>query len=177
MKLISLRLPEKLEEKLGKYAQKLERSKSYLIRKAVEYYLENLSEVSEDVLKLSVSPVAKNKNEIKCIFLAPAVGLVDFRNSNYPEDNSYRTFSSQVKTFHITINNTDNTLKKYAGNLADKFNPTNLGYDKAIYLELKKQYPIMKFTDFSGMKSHNFIKYVSNEKFKEMLKENDIDVE
>ncbi len=65
MRLISLRLPEKLEEKLEKYARKLDRSKSYLIRKAVEYYLENLSKVSEDVLKLAVSPVAKNKNEIK----------------------------------------------------------------------------------------------------------------
>lgn len=61
MKLISLRLPEKLEEKLEKYARKLDRSKSYLIRKAVEYYLENLSKVSEDVLKLAVSPVAKDK--------------------------------------------------------------------------------------------------------------------
>ena len=65
MKLISLRLPEKLEEKLEKYARKLERSKSYLIRKAVEYYLENLSKVSEDVLKLAVSPVAKDKAVMK----------------------------------------------------------------------------------------------------------------
>ena len=65
MKLISLRLPEKLEEKLEKYARKLERSKSYLIRKAVEYYLENLSKVSEDVLKLAVSPIAKDKTTTK----------------------------------------------------------------------------------------------------------------
>ncbi len=65
MKLISLRLPEKIEEKLEKYAQKLERSKSYIIRKAVEYYLENLSKVSDEVLKLSANPIVKGKTTIK----------------------------------------------------------------------------------------------------------------
>ena len=59
MKLMSLRLSEKLEEKLEKYAHKLDRSKSYLVRKAIETYLENLSKVPEDILKLAVSPVEK----------------------------------------------------------------------------------------------------------------------
>ena len=62
MRLISLRLTEKLEKSLEKYAQKLDRPKSYLIRKALEMYLENLSKVPEDILKLAVSPVGKKKD-------------------------------------------------------------------------------------------------------------------
>ncbi len=65
MKLISLRLPEKLERKLEKYAQKLDRPKSYLMRKALEMYLENLSKVPEDILKLAVSPIEKRSSAVK----------------------------------------------------------------------------------------------------------------
>ncbi len=57
MKLISLRLPERLEVELEKYSKKLERSKSYLIRKAVEYYLESLSKVPDNVLKIAKNPL------------------------------------------------------------------------------------------------------------------------
>ncbi len=62
MRLISLRLTEKLEKSLEKYAKKLDRPKSYLIRKALEMYLENLSKVPEDILKLAVSPVEKKED-------------------------------------------------------------------------------------------------------------------
>ncbi len=76
MKLISLRLPERLEVELEKYSKKLERSKSYLIRKAVEYYLESLSKVPDNVLKIAKNPLhlerkkeegSKNKNMEKNI--------------------------------------------------------------------------------------------------------------
>lgn len=65
MKLISLRLPERLERKLEKYAKKLDRPKSYLMRKALEVYLENLSKVPEDILKLAVSPIEKKVSATK----------------------------------------------------------------------------------------------------------------
>lgn len=100
--------------------------------------------------------------------LAPAVGDVDFQT---PERNGYRNFSKQLKSLQVTINNTDPTLKKYIakGKLSNNFNPTDLGYRDALYQNLSKIYPIMDSTNYSGMKSHNFLDYVNNPKFKSMI--------
>ncbi|UIR57781.1 alpha/beta hydrolase [Sphingobacterium sp. SRCM116780] len=117
----------------------------------------------------------ENGNRITCIMLAPAVGLVDFKSKDlHNGDDSFRSFSPQVKKIHITINNTDNTLKKFVGFLSDKLNPTDLGYRDNVYNELIKHYDFFEKTDFSGMKSHEFNRYIRNSKFKTMLKENSI---
>lgn len=43
-KLLSIRLPQELEEKLEKISKIEERSKSYIIRKALEHYFEDLED-------------------------------------------------------------------------------------------------------------------------------------
>ena len=110
----------------------------------------------------------ENNNTINCIFLAPAVGDVDFKT---PEKKDYRKFSPQLKSLQITINTTDPTLKKYIskGILSDNFNPTDLGYREFLYQKLSKVYPIMVATDYSGMASHSFSDYVDSPKFIAML--------
>lgn len=112
------------------------------------------------------TPLAENRNIIKCIMLAPAVGAIDFQNDTL---GSYRAFSGQVEKFQITINDSDPKLKKYVGFLSDNFNPTNLGYSSKVYQGLKTVYPIIDSTDYSGMQSHAFIDYVNSVKFIEML--------
>lgn len=110
----------------------------------------------------------ENNNFINCIMLAPAVGDVDFQT---PERHGYRSFSKQLKSLQISINDTDPTLKKYItkGKLSNKFNPTDLGYRETLYQNLSTIYPIMDSTNYSGMKSHKFLDYVNNPKFKSML--------
>ncbi|AIM36754.1 hypothetical protein KO02_08635 [Sphingobacterium sp. ML3W] len=115
----------------------------------------------------------ENKNRITCIMLAPAVGLKDFKSKEVG-DESFCSFSPQVKKIHITINNTDKMLKKFFGFLADKLNPTDLGYKDNVYNELIKEYTCFDKTDFSGMESHAFNSYIRNAKFKTMLKANGI---
>ena len=48
MKNISLRLDEKTIEQLDFYAKELERSRSFLIKKAIAYYFDNLDEMIAD---------------------------------------------------------------------------------------------------------------------------------
>ncbi|MEP2446241.1 MAG: alpha/beta hydrolase [Balneola sp.] len=110
----------------------------------------------------------ENNNSINCIMLAPAIGNVDFKN---PRKTNYRNFSRQLKSIQITINNTDPILKKYIakGRLSDNFNPTDLGYSQNTYNELSRIYTIMDSTNYSGMKSHKFIDYIENPKFKLMI--------
>jgi RHH-type rel operon transcriptional repressor/antitoxin RelB len=53
--MLSIRLPQKLEERLEMIAKKEERPKSFIIRKALERYLEDLEDYSEalDILNSS----------------------------------------------------------------------------------------------------------------------------
>lgn len=117
----------------------------------------------------------ENKNRITCIMLAPAVGLIDFKSKELGNE-SFCSFSQQVMKIHITTNDTDNMLKKFFGFLADKLTPTDLGYKDNVYNELIKHYPCFDKTDFSGMESHAFNRYIRNPKFKTMLKANGIAV-
>ncbi|MCS4227248.1 MULTISPECIES: alpha/beta hydrolase [Sphingobacterium] len=121
--------------------------------------------------------LAENGNDIMCIMLAPAIGIEDFKSKDVEKGtDSYRTFSKQVKKIHITVNNTDVMLKKFVGFLSNKLKATDLGYKVDVYNELVKYYPFMQYTDFTGMKSHDFNKYIRNPKFKGMLKADGIAV-
>ena len=64
--MLSIRLPQKLEEKLEAIALKEERPKSYIIRKALERYLEDLEDYSEalDILNSS-SKIYTNEEATK----------------------------------------------------------------------------------------------------------------
>lgn len=64
--MLSIRLPQKLEEKLEMIALKEERPKSYIIRKALERYLEDLEDYSEalDILNSS-SKIYSNEEATK----------------------------------------------------------------------------------------------------------------
>jgi RHH-type rel operon transcriptional repressor/antitoxin RelB len=64
--MLSIRLPQKLEEKLEMIAIKEERPKSYIIRKALERYLEDLEDYSEalDILNSS-SKIYTNEEATK----------------------------------------------------------------------------------------------------------------
>lgn len=118
-------------------------------------------------------PLQNNNNIIKCILLAPAIGLIDFKN---PEQYTYREISDQVKQIQITINNTDSKLKKYVPFFSDKFNPTNLGYTQDVFDKLVKIYPFLSYTNYSGMKSHKFSDYIENHNFKTLLRNYDIKI-
>ncbi|WP_313028193.1 alpha/beta hydrolase [Soonwooa sp.] len=114
----------------------------------------------------------EKNNSIYCIMLAPAIGTKDFKSEDLKSgEDSYREFSPQLKKVHITINNTDPTLKKFLGFLSDKLKPTDLGYKSDAFDALKEHYDFLEKTDFSGQKSHNFDVYIRNPKFKVILKE------
>lgn len=114
----------------------------------------------------------ENKNNFYCIMLGPAIGVRDFKSENLKAgDDTYREFSPQLKKIHITVNNTDRTLKKFIGFLSDKLKPTDLGYKSEAFEELKQHYDFLEKTDFTGQKSHNFDLYIRNPKFQEILKE------
>lgn len=112
----------------------------------------------------------ENKNEFICIMLAPAIGLEDFKSRDITDSiETFHTFTPQLKRMHITTNETDRTLAKFFGFLSDKLKPTDLGYKPDAYNELIQYYPFLEKTDFTGMQSHEFRRYLRNPKFKEVL--------
>lgn len=111
-------------------------------------------------------PLSENTNRIVCIMLAPAIGEIDFTKQS--DNEAYRTFSSQLKNIHITINKDDIVLKKFVG-LQRKFNPTTLGYDKKAYNNLKSTYNFFTVDNFDGQNSHSFDVYINNPKFQQMV--------
>ena len=114
----------------------------------------------------------ENNNEIYCIMLAPAIGLEDFKAEDFHEgDDSFRRFTPQLKTIHITINNTDNLLKKYIGFLSKRLEPTDLGFKDDAYNVLKEHYSFFEKTDFTGLKTHDFKGYLHHPLFQSILKE------
>lgn len=114
----------------------------------------------------------ENKNEITCIMLAPAVGLIDFqKRDTILNEDYFINFTPQLKRIHITTNNTDNTLKKFIGFMSKRLTPTDLGYKEDLYNQLSVEYTIFEKSDFTGMKSHEFGRYLRNPKFKKILKE------
>lgn len=116
-------------------------------------------------------PLLENHNNITCIFLAPAIGQIDFRK---PENlNTYRDFPPQVKVIHHTVNNTDPILKKYVG-IPTKFNATNLGSNYSAFEELSTRYRFLKMTDVTGIQSHAFMEYLNDYSFREILHQNHI---
>lgn len=124
-------------------------------------------DIDEDSKRLK-----ENSNQIYCIMLAPAIGIKDFKSSDLSDgDDSFRTFTPQLKKIHITINNTDPTLKKFIGFLSDKLKPTDLGYKTDAFDELQKHYDFLEKSDFTGQKSHDFDIYTHNPKFITILKE------
>ncbi len=115
--------------------------------------------------------LSENNNTIKLLMLAPAVGYVDFREIDYYTNspNSYRQFSDQIKSIHLTVNKNDNILKKYIKVLSDKHNPTDLGYNISTFENLSPNYPRMSMTSFDSLKSHDFNKYIKDDRFLPML--------
>lgn len=138
-------------------------------------YEPEFAEQTEEYHLLKVhnpTSLTENDNNIKVIMLAPAVGRIDFKTPEYYKDNdSFREFSGQVNSIHITVNATDSTLKKYIGFLSDKFNPTNLGYDIDEYNLVSKEYDFLEKTEFTGLGSHAFWEYINDPKFTKILQE------
>lgn len=121
--------------------------------------------------------LADNNNKLDVIMLAPALGQVDFRTPEYytSDSTSFRSFSHQVKNLHISVNEDDKILKKYAKAISSRFNPTDLGYNVEVFNLLKKSYPKMSMTDFKGLNSHSLIDYANNPKFIEILEKFEIE--
>jgi RHH-type transcriptional regulator, rel operon repressor / antitoxin RelB len=64
--MLSIRLPQELEEKLEKVSKSEDRSKSWIIRKALERYLEDLIDYREAMQVLnSSSPIYTNEQATK----------------------------------------------------------------------------------------------------------------
>lgn len=122
-------------------------------------------------IKIQNQPeLAENNNNIKVIMLAPAIGEIDFKKPEYyTSDKKFRSFSGQVKSIQVTVNKDDKILKKYVDALSDKFNPTDLGYNIKVFNALKKNYSILEMTSYNGLNSHNFLHYISDNRFKSML--------
>lgn len=113
--------------------------------------------------------ILENNNKIRCIFLAPAVGLVDFWSTNSENNENYRVFSPQLKGLQLTINENDEILQKYMDRFSDKFNPTDLGYDLETFNKLSSNYSFMSHVKVEGNFGHSFNYYIEDESFKEML--------
>lgn len=143
-------------------------------------YNSSFSTEAKDIHKIDIErakPLLENNNRITCIMLAPAIGLSEFQYTDtISNEKKFVTLSPQVRKIHITINGTDKMLKKFFGFLANKLNPTDLGYKDDSFNTLKKHYSIFSMTDFTGMRSHNFSRYIRNPKFKQILREEAIQV-
>ena len=65
-KAVSVRLPDRLAKKLGRVAKETDRSRSYLVQKAVEIYLDDLADlqVALDRLRDTSDPVV-SRDEIR----------------------------------------------------------------------------------------------------------------
>lgn len=110
-------------------------------------------------------PLNNNNNNFYCLFLAPAIGRIDFQT---PDKKDYRSLGKQVKTIHITINKGDRVLKKIILGLGGKYNPTDLGSDIRQYEMLKDKYPFLKgHTIF--LKSHSFNEYIKEDIFDSII--------
>jgi len=112
-------------------------------------------------------PLEENGNKIYSIMLAPAIGVQDFQN----EDEQFKVFSPQLQLIHSTINKTDFVLGKgKTGILSRSFTSTDFGFNPETHDEIAKYYNLCEATDFTGQKSHEFKDYISNPKFKEILR-------
>lgn len=126
------------------------------------------AETAHHVDFIDAELLKENNNRIYSIMLAPAIGKIDFTSDN----EQLKFFSPQLKKIHITINNSDYVLGKgKSGFLSRNFTATNFGYDDELFNELKQTYNFLEKTDFTGMNSHDFRKYITNPKFKSILKE------
>lgn len=109
----------------------------------------------------------ENGNKIYSIMLAPAIGMDDFKD----EKGEFKTFTSQLKTIHSTVNQTDFVLGKgKTGILSRRLKSTDFGFDPDTQQQIAQHYHFCEATDFSGQKSHDFKDYIVNPKFKEILK-------
>lgn len=116
----------------------------------------------------AAQPLAENGNKIYSIMIAPAIGEKDFKN----EEGVYKIFSPQLKVIHSTINESDYILGKgKTGLLSSSLTPTDFGYDPKTHQEIAQQYNLCEATDFTGQNSHDFRDYITNPKFKEILKQ------
>jgi len=114
-----------------------------------------------------VEPLKENNNKIYSIMLAPAIGVKDFKE----DDGSFKVFSTQLKSISSTINETDFVLGKgKSGILSSSFTSTDFGFNPETFEEVAQQYKFFDYTDFTGQKSHNFRDYITNPKFKMILK-------
>jgi hypothetical protein len=113
------------------------------------------------------TPLRENGNRIVSMMLAPAVGEIDFTKED--DIDNYRSFSSQLKGIHITVNESDPVLKKFVG-LQGRFNPTTLGHNLDAYTVLQAHYGLFTYNTFTGQKQHDFVKYVDNPEFLNMIK-------
>jgi pimeloyl-ACP methyl ester carboxylesterase len=125
----------------------------------------------------NLPPLAQNGNRITALFLAPAIGDIDFRRPDFYvrtcllEDHSdscaYRDLGSQLVALRHTVNPRDPVLKKYVG-LEGRFNTTELGLDSATTLRIQKH---LKFVSHEPMemKKHGFHHYVASDGFMRLL--------
>jgi hypothetical protein len=120
----------------------------------------------------SIEPVRENGNAITAVFLAPAMGPIDFRSPRwYSGDTSYRDLGAQVRRIHHTVNQSDPVLRKPLPGLSDKFNPTNLGYDPAVAAAVGANVPRLTHRVVLGLPVHAFTRYVTDASFREVLRD------
>lgn len=118
-------------------------------RKIVQkYHHLNINEIEE---------LKENGNRIYSIMLAPAVGVVDFKD----EKGNYKSYSDQLKSIHSTINGTDFVLGKGKTGLLSKIlTSTDFGYSPKTFSELNQQYLFLEKQILQG-KNRTILKIIS----------------
>ena len=125
-----------------------------------------------------------NRNSIKCIMLAPAIGNIDFfklvyNNNNINQLGNYRLLDSQLVNIWITTNTNDIVLKKGVKFLSGKFNPSNIGFNGDGLNFLNEVYGkdfIIQLDFSSRNNSHDFLSYIENPKLISLFKGSGIPV-
>ncbi len=141
-------------------------------------YRDKFIKRTDEWLKVNAdAPLHDQQNKIQAIFLAPAIGQVDFRTTDYyinKGKKSYRNLGPQLKKIHYTVNPYDPVLLKKIWRKkgiipVGKFNPTGLGCEYSEGQALDTHYGILE-PYLMSMDAHAFTSYVENCAFKEMLR-------
>lgn len=126
-----------------------------------------------------------NGNRISMLFLAPAIGDVDFRSPAFydrdcPLDNhesscAYRSLGRQVTRIVHTVNPNDPVLAKYIqlsrlNPLSERFNPTEFGLSATATKRLQMYLPNLSYVELNDLDAHAFDRYVTHHDFPFLLR-------
>jgi Alpha/beta hydrolase of unknown function (DUF900) len=133
------------------------------------------TENSRDFKVYGEPKLHRKNNRISALFLAPAIGEIDFGWPRYNRVDRVRDFDPQLERVHYSVNSKDRVLNKFIG-LSKYFNPTDVGLNVGVAQRIDAEDPRFKHKEWDPMKTHAFLTYVENRQFGEMLRDLQIDL-